>query len=166
MSKARLYAAKQHRAVNQTYDGGDYMVHIDLAAMVGEEYIDLIPPAERQDVMDGIYVHDVLEDTHKTYNDLKSELGLSAAEYSYALQNEKGKTRVERANAKYYQGIKNYKHATFVKLCDRYANTIYSKQNGSSMFKKYKSEWPAFKSKLQDGRYEELWTNLDELYNS
>jgi (p)ppGpp synthase/HD superfamily hydrolase len=165
MSKAREYAAKEHASVNQKYDGQPYMIHIDLAAKVGEKYIDLIPAAEQQDVMAGIYVHDVLEDTHASYNDLKRSLGFIVAEYSYALQNEKGRVRGDRANDKYYQGIKAYKHAVFVKLCDRYANTAYSKQSGSSMFKKYKSEFKEFQSKLWDGRYQELWNELEQLYD-
>jgi (p)ppGpp synthase/HD superfamily hydrolase len=161
--EARDFAFEMHEAVNQKYDNKSYMVHVDGAAAVGLDYIHLIPEEDRQDVMDGIYVHDVLEDTHATYNDIKKVLGETAAEYSYALQNEKGRTRAERANGEYYKGIEEFKHATFVKLCDRYANTKYGKDHGSSMFKKYKKENDNFIKKLYRPELQEMMNFIDKL---
>jgi len=164
--KAELYASRVHEEVNQDFDGHPYKFHLQGVVDVAKEFTDIIPSQDVDDVIIGCWVHDVLEDTHETYNDIKSVLGEKAAEYSYALQNEKGRNRKERANAKYYEGIKNYSHATFIKLCDRIFNTKYSKEQGSSMFKKYKSEFTEFKSKLYDGRYQELWNELEKIYNS
>lgn len=56
------------------------------------------------------------------------------------MSNEKGKTRAERANDKYYEGIRNTPGAVFVKLCDRIANVQYSKMTKSRMFEMYKKE--------------------------
>ena len=86
------------------------------------------------------YGHDLIEDTRVSYNDVKNKLGEDVANIIYALTNEKGKTRSERANDKYYEGIRNTKGAPFVKLCDRIANVQYSKDTNSSMFDKYKKE--------------------------
>lgn len=163
--KAEMYASKKHRDVNQSFDGVSYTTHLRGVVNVAEEFQHLLPPQDVEDVLAGCWVHDVLEDTHETYNDILKVLGETAAEYSYALANEKGRNRAERANAKYYAGIKAYKHATFIKLCDRYFNTKYSKDNGSSMYNKYKSEFLEFEAKLYDGRYKELWDELKKLYN-
>jgi len=101
--------------------------------------------------------HDLLEDTRLSYNQVRSTLdGFSGnesyiADIIYALTNEKGKNRKERANAKYYEGIRNTPGAVFVKLCDRIANVRYSKMTKSKMFDKYASEQPEFEKML--GRY-------------
>ena len=163
--KAEMYATKKHRDVNQTFDGASYSTHLRGVVKVAENFSNLLPVKDVEDVIVGCWVHDVLEDTHETYNDILKVLGQTAAEYAYALTNEKGRNRAERANAKYYAGIKAYKHATFIKLCDRYFNTKYSKDNGSSMYNKYKSEYLEFESKLYDGRYQELWDELEKLYD-
>jgi hypothetical protein len=77
--------------------------------------------------------HDLIEDCRVSYNDIKNRLGQEAADIIYAVSNEKGKTRSERANEKYYEGIRNTNGAVFVKLCDRIANVQYSK---SRMYEK------------------------------
>jgi hypothetical protein len=79
---------------------------------------------------------------------VKEHLGQEAADIIYALTNEKGKNRKERANDKYYEGIKNTPGAVFVKLCDRIANVQYSKMTGSRMFEMYKKENDEFVTKL------------------
>jgi len=62
----------------------------------------------------GGYYHDSIEDARLTYNDvmkvarnmMTEEQALMATEIVYALTNEKGRTRAERAGEKYYQGIR------------------------------------------------------------
>ena len=82
--------------------------------------------------------HDTIEDTPETFNDVMNKLGEIVAEIVYKLSNEKGRTRAERANHKYYSEILKCEISTFVKICDRFANATYSKTKGSSMFGKYK----------------------------
>jgi hypothetical protein len=80
------------------------------------------------------YYHDSIEDARQSYNDilkvarslLTEEQALMATEIVYALTNEKGRTRAERANDKYYAGIRQTPYAPFVKLCDRLANVSFS----------------------------------------
>ena len=84
--------------------------------------------------------HDLIEDTRTSYNDVKSFLGQEAADIIYAVSNEKGKSRKERANDKYYKGIRETKGAVFVKLADRIGNAQYSKMTGSRMFEMYSKE--------------------------
>jgi (p)ppGpp synthase/HD superfamily hydrolase len=92
--------------------------------------------------------HDLIEDTRTNFNEVKSNLGIEVAEVIYAVTNEKGKTRQERANAEYYRGIRETPGATFVKLCDRIANVQYSKMTQSRMFEMYKNENPHFLTSL------------------
>jgi len=84
--------------------------------------------------------HDTIEDTRASYNDVVKHLGQDAADIVYAVTNEKGKNRSERANEKYYAGIVARPGAVFVKLCDRIANVQYGKMTGSSMYEKYRKE--------------------------
>lgn len=113
--------------------------------------------------------HDLIEDTRVSYNDVKDHLGQEAADIIYAVSNEKGKTRKERANTTYYKGIRETPGATFVKLCDRIANVQYSKMTGSRMFEMYKKENSNFIQELgwfgdvTDPNYE-LFCTLQELF--
>ena len=104
----------------------------------------------------GGYYHDSIEDARQTYNDvLKSarrwmsdEQALVATEIVYALTNDKGRTREERAGERYYKGIRETPFAPFVKLCDRLANVIQSCQSDDShnlrMKEIYSKEMPHF----------------------
>lgn len=112
--------------------------------------------------------HDLIEDTRVSYNDVKEALGEGAADIIYAVTNEKGKNRKERANDKYYEGIRNTPGAVFVKLCDRIANIQYSKMTGSRMFEMYKKENGDFMSRLRvegDTKLLPLFAELQRLLN-
>ena len=109
------------------------------------------------------YLHDIIEDTFATYSDLKKSTNEIIAEYTFALTNEKGRNRVDRANDKYYKELKEYKHGSFIKLCDRIANVKYSKNINPEMFKMYKKEYKNFKEKLYDGRWNPMWKELEKL---
>jgi (p)ppGpp synthase/HD superfamily hydrolase len=162
IKKVRDYAIKCHSDRNQKYcDDLPYSLHLQMAVNVGESFIGLIPVIEQDDVIAGIWCHDLIEDTGQTYNDVLKNTNETVAEYAFALTNEKGRNRKERANDKYYTGIKEYKHATFIKLCDRIANMNFSRsREDQKMFKMYKKEMPEFKEKLYDGRFDGLWLIL------
>ncbi|MEK6884240.1 MAG: phosphohydrolase, partial [Nanoarchaeota archaeon] len=70
------------------------------------------------------------------------------ADIVYAVSNEKGKNRKQRANDKYYEGIRRTPFATFVKLCDRLANVTYSLDTNSKMFSVYQQEHDDFIKQL------------------
>lgn len=158
----------QHERVNHFYDNYiPYRFHLEMVAKIGRDFMHLLP----QDLLTreekayhnsfqtvdetkyavelACYGHDLLEDVHGiSYNDTKSKLGQNAADIIYALTNEKGKNRKERANDKYYKGIRNTPGAVFVKLCDRIANVQYSKMSGSRMFEMYRKENEGFLTSL------------------
>lgn len=163
IEKAREWTFARHMEVNHFYDGKPYSYHLQMVVDVAYEFIHLIPEEKRETVIAGCYSHDVIEDARQTYNDVKNALGEGVAELSYALTNEKGKIRSERANDKYYQGIRETLYATFIKLCDRIANIRHSKKVGSKMFEMYKKETPKFISKIYDSKYKEMFEYLEAL---
>jgi (p)ppGpp synthase/HD superfamily hydrolase len=138
---------KQHADSNHMYDNYiPYEFHLRMVSTIALKNIGMVPDngGGAFAYQDTIYLaalgHDLIEDTRVTYNDVKKVLGHNAAEIIYALTNEKGRNRKERANEKYYEGIRNTEGAVFVKLCDRLANVHYSLMTGSPMFNMYKSE--------------------------
>lgn len=89
---------------------------------------------------------------------MKKATNYTIAELVYAVTNEKGRNRAERANDKYYEGIRNTEHATFVKLCDRIANIEYGGKSDM-----YAKENINFKRKLYDAKYDEMFDFIDWL---
>lgn len=167
---------KQHKDTNHMYDTYlPYEFHLRMVSNVAQEFIKYVPNLNdgetsfRDDVILAAWGHDLIEDTRTSYNDVREVLGHTPAEIIYAVSNEKGKTRKERANDKYYQGIRSTPGAVFVKLCDRIANVQYSKMSGSRMFEMYKKENSNFIQQLgwfgdvTDPNYE-LFCTLQELF--
>lgn len=134
------FAIEAHQNVNHTYDGVPYSVHLALVAGYAIKYIDCIPDQCQEKVLDACWLHDTIEDCRLTYNDIVKMAGEEVAEIVYAVTNEKGKNRKERANDKYYEGIRNTPWAKYVKLCDRLANVKYSFDIKSNMLKVYRKE--------------------------
>jgi (p)ppGpp synthase/HD superfamily hydrolase len=159
IEKIRQSAYDLHKSVNQTYgDDLPYGYHLDMVVQGIRDYGHLVCVRE-DDVLPlffGGYYHDSMEDARMTYNDVKKvacsmlteEQALMATEIVYALTNDKGRSRAERAGEKYYQGIRETPYAPFVKLCDRLANITYScagtNPHNKRMKEVYKSEVPHF----------------------
>lgn len=138
----------QHKNTNHFYDTYlPYEFHLRMVVKVAQDFMYC---AERQwsELEIACWGHDLIEDTRVSYNDCKERLGEYVADIIYAVSNEKGKNRKERANAKYYEGIRNTEGASFVKLCDRIANVQYSKMTQSKMFEMYKKENASFLDSL------------------
>lgn len=167
--KAKAYAFKCHEETNHLYDGKPYgSAHLELVNDVIEAFIELIPVPDQDNVRGGGWTHDTVEDCRQTYNDVKKATNETVAELAYALTNEKGKTRAERANDKYYAGIRKVKYAKFLKLADRIANVTYSYQKrqsykGEGMFVKYGKENPDFIWKLIKPEWYEIHQHIGRL---
>jgi (p)ppGpp synthase/HD superfamily hydrolase len=165
-SEIIAYAIKCHSETNHLYDGKPYALHLAMVVDTALTHLDTIPDVVHGEVIAACWLHDVIEDCRQTYNDVKSIAGAMVADIVYAVSNEKGKTRKERANAKYYEGIKATSWATFVKLCDRIANVRYSKETGSKMFEMYRKENDEFLAFLNPSiHYLPLVKELNELLN-
>ena len=159
IEQIRQSAHQLHASVNQTYgDDLPYGFHLDMVVQgirdfghsVCDEEADVLP------LFFGGYYHDSIEDARLTYNDvmkiarnfLTEEQAYVATEIVYALTNDKGRTRAERAGENYYKGIRATPFAPFVKLCDRMANISFScsgsDSNSLRMKSVYKDEMPHF----------------------
>lgn len=157
----------QHTNTNHYYDKYlPYEFHLRMVVNIFNQYKHLLERQESE-VEIACWGHDLIEDTRTSYNDCKKMLGDYVADIIYAVSNEKGKSRSERANDKYYEGIINTEGATFVKLCDRIANIQYSKLTKSNMFEMYKKENHHFITSLDANEvYVEMVSELLNLIHS
>lgn len=148
---AHSYAVKMHNKANHWYGNHDYEYHLNMVREFAMKYIEYVHPASRDAVLAACWVHDVIEDCRETYNDVEKVLGKEVADLAYALTNEKGRNRNERANDKYYQEMRKVQYAPFIKICDRLANSYQSIMiEKSSMGKRYHREYPKFKLMLAE----------------
>jgi len=162
LNEIREYAIGCHKDTNHTYGNGEpYFVHLRMVAKHAASFIHLLPPDLHDTALKTAWTHDVIEDCRQTYNDVKNIAGYEVAEATYALTNEKGKNRAERANAIYYKGILENRVAHFIKICDRLANAEYSKRNGSSMLNAYQKENGYFKTWLHCSEFSVMFDVLD-----
>jgi (p)ppGpp synthase/HD superfamily hydrolase len=184
------WCIEQHSNTNHFYDTYlPYRFHLQMVAQAYEDFKHLLPKElivteesfghgsyEKVDITHhtirmACWGHDLIEDTRTSYNDVYNKLGVYVANIVYAVSNEKGKTRAERANDKYYEGIRETPGAVFVKLCDRISNVQYSKMTKSRMFEMYKKENDKFMICLgrvhqNDSPYEEMYQYLINLFNN
>jgi len=180
---AKLYAHASHRGANHFYDGvKDYFdTHLTFVNGWLMKFIHLVPDYLLDNgvtfhaVLEAAtWLHDVIEDCRRTPNDLikyfvtcgfSNEVGYHIARLVFAVSNEKGWSRGDRANAKYYSDMLMVDYADWVKLADRFGNMEYSMSVGSSMASKYKAEYSHFRDKLyrRHGNVSYVWHELDKL---
>lgn len=164
-TKGKFYATKCHVATKHKYDGQSYEIHLKMVQDVGNDYIGLLPPdeMERERVFAAIWAHDLIEDCRQTYNDVKEVLGRSVADIVFACTNEKGKTRKDRANDKFYSELNQIPFANFVKICDRIANMRYSLAKRSSMALMYVKENEYFQNRMWCHAYSKMFDEMNNL---
>ena len=164
INEIRNDAHALHASVNHAYDRiRPYGFHLDMVVNWVRKYIEEVCVSE-QDILPiyfAAFYHDSIEDARLSYNDvmkiakelMDEEQAYLATEIVYALTNEKGRNRAERANEKYYAGIREIPYAPFVKLADRLANTSYAFSKGTAdslrMSKVYREELPGFLQALK-----------------
>lgn len=164
ITEIKTKAEEIHRNVNQNYDEMPYSYHTnmvcDLFMQYGSICFESVVDMNKWGLVGvfGAAFHDTIEDARLTYNDVKSiakkmkffgdEEATLAADIVYALTNEKGKNRAERENDKYFNCIKETPYASCIKLCDRYANALYSNARRTSMAEKYSKEMATFLKRL------------------
>ena len=155
----RIAAHALHESVGQRYGKRlPYGTHLDMVARAVIEYGDEVCQDESDiaPVMFSALFHDSIEDARQTYNDtlrtartfMADDKARLAADIVYALSNDKGKTRAERAGDSYYKGIRETPYAPFIKFADRLANMRFSAEcallGDSHMKEVYAKELPHF----------------------
>lgn len=163
---ARAFATTAHDDAGTSYAGDSYSKHLKLVVKVASEYILSLPIQGHSDeVIAACWCHDLIEDAHLSYNDVQAIIGTFAADIVIDVTDEIGKNRKEKA-LKTYVKIRKSTFATFVKLCDRIANSEHSKHDSPDMFKMYKKEYVIFKYALKQGHtFGRMWERLDKCYN-
>ena len=158
LEKALLVAEKAH--ANQSYDIFPYIYHVKQVVRISKEFY-----KDDEVVQVACALHDTLEDTNLSYNDLKKTFGETVAEVVYNVTDELGRTRKERKE-KTYPKIKSDWKSLAVKLCDRIANVEHSKEFNQDMFNMYKKESYQFIRELynDDSKNSNTWEYLARLF--
>lgn len=165
IQRAERYARARHTETNCRYGNQPYDVHLEMVDAEARKYEHLLSSDEDRTVARcAAWLHDTLEDCRVTYGDMRLHFGPVVADVVYNVTNELGKNRKERAE-RTYPKIASCPLSTYVKLCDRFANSKASKASGDSMWEKYKGEYPAFRGALRKpGALDEMWRDLDALH--
>lgn len=156
---ARLVAIKAHG--DQAYDElYPYVKHLDDVANVLRRFGWTLPK-----YLCSAYLHDVIEDTGVSYNDIKKRFGEEVAEIVFCVTDEIGRNRKEKHN-KTYPKIASNPEAIIIKLADRIANV---EHGGKSEM--YVKEYKEFKEKLYPTSVSvstpmvtSMWECLDDLF--
>lgn len=146
IDRAFMVAEKAH--ANQSYDNiYPYTYHLREVYETAKSFLPKNNKAY-EDVLVAAILHDVLEDTHLSYADIKNAFGDSVAFIVYHLTDELGMNRAARKRKTYYK-LKNNVSSVFIKVCDRIANVSHSKKYGNDkLLKMYKGEAKVFFDEL------------------
>lgn len=168
----RDYVAKCHDEANCQYDGQPYIVHIDMVVgMVSGYGCVFIHPNDTIITIKAAFCHDLIEDTTQSFNDVTEVIGKDAANIVLAVTDVTAENRLMKHLLTMGKTVTNYR-AIVLKMCDIYANAMYSREHGSSMYKKYVEEYayrkPIFnkaltwyKNELDQDILKQLWAELD-----
>lgn len=157
IEKAKIFACEAHGT--QKYGKFPYSYHL-------KEVVDIL--TEHKEASEYLQVaawlHDVLEDTDKTFEWLICEFGKTISRTVYAVTDEPGKNREERHLRTYPKILAAGRDATALKLADRIANTRNSLKYNHKIYKMYAKEYTNFKFKLKiSGELKNMWATLDVL---
>lgn len=157
--RALMVAEKAHS--NQTYDIYPYIYHVKQVMSISEDL------GYDESIVVSCILHDVLEDTDLSYNDIKKAFGEEIAEIVYAVTDELGRNRMER-KLKTLPKIRSNWKATVVKVCDRIANINQSKLYNKGLFNMYVKENDEFYKQLKckehpQNEISKVWNKLNSI---
>jgi (p)ppGpp synthase/HD superfamily hydrolase len=160
LATARAYALDMHGA--QMYGPHPYSHHLDAVASVLEPY--------GLDAQIIGYLHDAVEDTNATVDDVRSRFGDQVAACVTLLTDEPGANRKERKSKTYAKLAKvtdPEELALVVKVADRLSNLRACMTNANrDLWSLYRSEHAIFRaSAFRAALCNELWSELDGLLN-
>lgn len=156
--EAKRFAELAH--AGHTYgDNIPYSVHLENVVNVLKRFGFNSPEMECSG-----WLHDTLEDTKTSYNDLKKKFGVEIAENVFIVTDEKGRNRQERSE-KTYPLINTRLKSKILKLADRIANVEWGMAN-SGKNEMYQKEYAKFKTYLYNEselEIQAMWNYLDTL---
>jgi len=164
-----------HNKANCKYDGKEYVIHLDMVVdgIMKYETVFLNHSDYRIAVIGGYY-HDTIEDAQLTFNDVKAVTNREVARIVLDVTDVHEENRLLRHLFTMGKTVKDYR-SIIVKMADMRANGLYSKVNGSSMYKKYVAEYeyrrPIFKMALKwyvnyldQEVLKDFWKELDKIH--
>ena len=161
IEKAYLVAENAHKG--QTYGIYPYIYHIRQVYYIAKNF------GLSDEILVAAILHDVLEDSDFSYNDIKKAFGEEIAEIVYAITDELGRNRYERKSKTYPKIKRNWK-ATIIKICDRIANINESIVSDPNRLQMYKKEHIEFTKALRNSRHPKIvgraWSKLDSIMDS
>lgn len=158
---AKEFAKKAHG--DQKYGALPYDFHLQMVATNVRRYKNSIGSGW-EDVEVAAWLHDIIEDTAYTVNDLGTRFSPEVVALVQAVSNCEGSNRKER-NLKTYEQIKKAgRLAIALKLADRISNVYHSKTNNNQLYAMYKKEHTDFQNILRNGEeLKEMWEYLNNL---
>ena len=159
--KAREFAIAAHG--NQMYGTHPYSFHLDAVALIAKKY------GETAEAV--AYLHDVVEDTEVTLEEIENKFGSLVSKCVAILTDEPGQNRKERKSKTYAKMAKvtgEENLALLVKAADRLANLRASVSDKNyKLIEMYKSEYPTFRSSVyRKNLCEEIWQELESIQNA
>lgn len=159
--KARAFAAKAH--AGQLYGPNEpYTVHLDdVAALVGAD----------DTAKTVAYLHDVVEDTEVTLQEVENQFGRFVAQNVALLSDEPGESRKNRKAATHAKLAKvqpSHHLALLVKAADRLANLEAGvKKKNARLLQMYRREQAAFReAAYRPGLCDHLWRRIEKILES
>lgn len=140
--KAKRYAELCH--AGQRYaDEAPYSVHLEAVVAVLYRF-----GVYKDTMVCAAWLHDAIEDTETSYNDIHKRFGTEVAELVYAVTSELGRNRRERNEKTYPKLAQAGQDAMCLKLADRIANVEYGMATGGKN-DMYAKEFQGFQSALR-----------------
>jgi len=145
------------------YGAHPYSVHLDAVASIAKKY------GETAEAV--AYLHDVVEDTEITHEEIEKQFGSLISKCVAILTDEPGQNRKERKSKTYAKMASvNVEEnlALLVKAADRLANLRASVSDKNyKLVEMYKSEYPVFKSSVyRENLCEEIWQEIESIQNA
>ncbi|OZG70149.1 hypothetical protein BTA51_27660 [Hahella sp. CCB-MM4] len=161
IDKAREFAIRCHG--EQQYGAFPYSVHLDQVAKYASQYGDTATVVA--------YLHDVVEDTDTTLDEIEMEFGSLVSKCVGILTDEPGQNRQERKRKTYEKMSKvsgELELALIVKAADRLANIrACTDHENNELLTMYESEHSIFrKAAYRSGLCEKLWQEMEALLDS
>ncbi len=162
----RTFAIAAHG--DQLYGGlKPYVYHLDQVADLAARYFDCFSMYGGDGVLPKhvyavAFLHDVLEDTDVTREQLEEKFGGAIARDVWYVTDAEGINRKQRKLHTWYK-IRSSRVALYIKLCDRLANTLESAaMDKHSLLGMYQKEFPLFEAALYvpNSILEPLWLEL------
>lgn len=147
--EARAFAADRHAA--QRYGDRPYVVHLEAVRAVLADF------GHGEALAVAAWLHDVVEDTEATREDIAARFGDEVAQLVWAVTGVGHNRRTRIASA--YEKIRAYPRAAILKLADRTANVEASREAPDKLAM-YRSEHTGFARALAGLGDARMWARL------